>query len=183
MNKKIFLSVAAVGLLAASLTACGDSSNNAKSSKVEDCAAGLTKECLEGEWSFIGISNLLDTAGAIRPDYNFSNAPGRLILKSTTPADSFEFHLPAASMNAGQIDCTPLYGTWNVAQNTLTMELGKMTMGCLQYGERSMTFNPTLKIKGNTVELSLQKLWFMKTEFDDEETKMGSAEVFSITDL
>jgi hypothetical protein len=46
-----------------------------------------------------------------------------------------------------------------------------------------MTFNPTLKIKGNTVELSLQKLWFMKTEFDDEETKMGSAEVFSITDL
>ena len=56
MNKNIFLSAAAAALLAVSLTACGDSSTSAKSSKAEDCAAGLTKECLEGEWSFIGIS-------------------------------------------------------------------------------------------------------------------------------
>lgn len=180
MNKKIFLSVAAVGLLAASLTACGDSSSGAKSSKAEDCAAGLSAECLEGSWNLVGLA-LISTdpanpgAGDILTNYNYSAAPGVMTFNED---GSFQFDVPmSAPEDLRTVDCNPIYGDWSIAGASLTLN-AKINNMCL--GQKHITITPVIKQEGVSIKMSFGALWLMENAMDEVDLRASSTEVLTI---
>lgn len=172
--KKISMALAIAGLgAAAMMTACTDSGTQAKKpTKAQECAAGLSTECLIGDWSAKGVANV--TTGEMHPSFNYSSAPGTL---SFMDNGQFMYDVPAgapAAANCGQ----KTYGTWSVSGNTLTM---KSTVGGLCLPTKSYSGTPKVTVGAGTVDLVFEKLFFLFNVSDEAGDRAGYGDVFSIS--
>ena len=157
-------------------TACGDSSSDPKPSKAEECANGLSSDCLVGSWNMIGLAN--SGTGEILPSYDYKSAPGMLTFSED---GSFQFDVPAAApADLRTIDCNPVYGTWTVSGNTLTMKSTVNGM-CLDTKQKSITFVPIITTNGAQIKMTTGVLWFFFNATDEKSIKENSTEVYTIS--
>ena len=60
MNKKFSMILGAACLSTALLVGCSDDSASSGPSKAEECAAGITSDCVVGTWNMIGFADIPD---------------------------------------------------------------------------------------------------------------------------
>ena len=172
--KKMLLVPFAAALALSTLTACGDSSSDPKPSKAEECANGLSSDCLVGSWNMIGLAN--SGTGEILPSYDYKSAPGMLTFNED---GSFQFDVPAAApVDLRTIDCNPVYGTWTVSGNTLTM---KSTVNGMCLAKKSTTVVPIITTNGAQIKMTMGGLWLLENATDEVSIKSNSTEVYTIS--
>ena len=167
------LAVASLCSLAA-FTACGDSSSSASKSKAEECANGLSAECLQGSWNMLGFAN--NGTGEILPAYDYKAAPGKLTFNED---GTFQFDVPLsapADLKAG--DCNPVYGNWTISGTQLTLK-GTINGMCLAH--KSATFTPVIAAEGAEIKMSMGGLWLMENATDEVSIKSYAGEVYTIS--
>ena len=172
--KKVSMMLAIVGLGAAMMTACDSGSTEAKKpSKAEECAAGVSTECMVGEWSMKGFAS--KDGGAMHPGYDYTSAPGKLTF---TDDGQFKVDIPTgAPSEFTSVDCNPIYGTWSVDAGVLTMTT-KMRNLCM--ATKVFTGSPKITV-GATVDMDLGQLFFLYNATDEASDRAGYTEVFSIS--
>lgn len=175
--KRTFSAIFGAACLSATafLAACSDDSSSSPS-KAEECANGLTAECIEGSWDLQGMVSLQDTTMSdINAFYNYTAAPGKLTF---TEDGSFQFDLPVGSPTSAETDCNPVYGNWTVENGVLTM---KSTVGNVCLISRNKTLTPVIKVEANVVKMRFNELWLLYNETDEESVRSYYAELFSIS--
>ncbi len=173
MKNKVFIGLAAALALSA-FTACSESSSSSKPTKAEECAKGLSKECLVGAWSMIGFANV--GTGEILPNYDYQAAPGLLTFNED---GSFQFDLPtAAPAGLRDVDCNPIFGNWSISGTSLSMHA---TVGGLCLAKQSATFTPTIAADGANIKMTVGGLWLLENATDETSIKSYSSEVFTIS--
>ena len=171
--KKMLLVPFAAALALSTLTACGDSSSDPKPTKAQECANGLSSDCLVGSWNMIGLAN--SGTGEILPSYNYT-APGKLTFNED---GSFQFDLPAAApADLRTIDCNPVYGTWSVSGNTLAMEA---TVNGMCLAKKRTTVVPVITTNGAQIKMTTGSLWLLENATDEKSIKENSTEVYTIS--
>jgi len=169
--KKMFLVPLAIAV--SMFTACGDSSSDPKPTKAQECANGLSADCLVGSWNMIGLAN--SGTGEILPSYNYT-VPGMLTFNED---GSFQFDVPlAAPADLRTIDCNPVYGTWTVSGNTLTM---KSTVNGMCLAKKSTTVVPIITTNGAQIKMTMGGLWLLENATDEVSIKSNSTEVYTIS--
>lgn len=173
--KKISLALAIAGLGAAALmSACTDSGTSAKKpTKAQECANGLTTECLIGTWNVNGFANR--TTGEMNPTINYSANPGKLTFDEN---GKYEFSVPAGVTNPSVTACNPVYGTYSVDAGSLTLK-GTVRNECL--AKNTYVGTPKLEVGDATIKLTLDTLYFMFNVTDESANRVGFGETFSIS--
>lgn len=140
--------------------------------KAEECAAGLSSECLIGEWSMKGFAS--KDGGAMHPGYDYTSAPGKLTF---TDDGQFKVDIPTgAPSEFTSVDCNPIYGTWSVDAGVLTMTT-KVRNLCM--ATRTYQGSPTITV-GTTVNMDLGRLFFLYSATDEPSVRTDYTEEFSI---
>lgn len=170
MKNKVFIAMTAAVAMAA-LTACGDSSGSSEPTKAEACAQGVSDECLDGTWDLIGIAT--NQTGEIYPYANYSANPGKLIFNKEN--HTLEFDLPAVGTSKVDPRDYPVYGTWSIADGKLHVSVSTTAIHGTNFD-----FEPTLKVEGAVVKMTLNKLFFIVPEIDDS-VPDANTEVFTIS--
>lgn len=181
-SRTVSRALAVAGLCSlAALTACGDSSSSPSKSKAQECAEGLSAECLVGSWNLIGISYVGETK--VSPLYNYQAAPGVLTFNED---GSFQFSMPQGAPAAltTDEDCNPyINGTWNVEGKILNFvsdphKNNNMQM-CLN-GKKSFAVSPTIALEENQIKMTFGQLVLMEHVTDDD-SKNYLSEVYTIS--
>ena len=175
MSKSAFGLLAAASLCSMVAVGCSDDSSS-KPSKGEECAAGLSADCLIGTWEAAGIVNNAAEEKPFYVGYDYSAAKGSITF---TEDGKFEYHLPATSPNAAAIDCNPVYGEWTVNGTQLSLKAITSNM-CME--SKSATVTPTISSDGAVVTLNIGRLYLTPSdEVDENEIKANGAEIFTIS--
>ena len=184
MNKKNLIAMMAAGSFCLSaLTACGDSSTEARVPKGQQCANGLTAECLVGEWSMLGFAN--KGTKVMLPEFNYADMPGKLTFQ---PDGSFNFVLPtnAPAALVNDSDCNPIKGSWSVEGTVLTLSsvakhFDNLQM-CLGTGTH-ITLEPEVNLEDDPghVRLLFGEIILMGKATNEQSVRDYSTEVFSIS--
>lgn len=178
--KKVSMALAVAGLgTAAMMAACNTTPTESKPTKAQECAAGLSTECLVGEWSVKGLASIAD--GSMHPSFDYSARPGKLIFNDD---GTFEYQVPAgtpSSVNCGETT----YGTWSVNGASLTMKstIGNMCIDNKTFKGYVFTSTPSVKVNdtSTTVDLAFGSLYFLYNISDEAADRVGYNEVFSIS--
>ena len=92
---------------------------------------------------------------------------------------SFQFDVPAAApVDLRTIDCNPVYGTWTVSGNTLTM---KSTVNGMCLAKKSTTVVPIITTNGAQIKMTMGGLWLLENATDEVSIKSNSTEVYTIS--
>lgn len=170
------------------LSGCSES-EEPDPTKAELCAAGVTRECVLGTWTMDGVKSIQNKTFV--EGFDFSAAPGSLEFYvdvekrpsgTKVKTDMFKISWPAASPNAAQTDCNPVYGTWSVSGNTLVLN---STINNMCFKPKSITIQPTFTNNGLRVEMEFGRLWLNANQISTqlgikEESQAFYTEVFSI---
>lgn len=179
-----FASLASLAIL----SGCSDASEP-DPTKAELCANGINRECLLGTWTLDGVKSI--QLGTYAEGFDFSAAPGSLEFYvdvekkgngTKIKTDMFKFSWPAASPNAAQADCNPVYGTWTVSGNTLSLN---STINNMCFKPARVTVEPTLTNNGARIEMQFGRVWLNANQISTqlgikEESQAFYTEVFSI---
>lgn len=169
--KKISLMLALAGFGAATLmTACDSGADAPKPTKAQECANGLSTECLVGEWAVNGFASKED--GSMHEKYNYTAAPGKMIFNAD---GSFQFD-PPATAPVRVTECKHVYGSWSVNGTTLSM---KANVGNLCIETSSYNGSPKITVGATSVTMNLDKLFFMVNAPDDDEGALKTSQVES----
>ncbi|WP_297698507.1 hypothetical protein [uncultured Fibrobacter sp.] len=173
MKNKVFIALAAAVAMSA-LTACGDSSGSSEPSKAEACAQGISEDCLAGTWSLIGLAN--KNTGDIYPYADYKQAgkqPGKLIFDKEKK--KFEMDLPVGVSTVDPNDY-PIYGDWSIAEG------GKLHLHMMTTAIEGFNFDltPVIKVEGNIVRMTFDRLFFLAPEIDDSPANVNT-EVYTIS--
>ena len=177
--KKMFLvpfaaALCSIGLLAA----CGDSSTSPKKSpKSEECAKGVTTECMVGSWSLIGLANATNN-NEIIPNFDYTTGPGKLTF---TEDGKFEFDLPSVNLGSSPLLNPldyPVYGDWKVEAGVLKLH----SMSTALYKTR-VERAPIISVEGAQVKMTFgpNTLWLMENATDETSIKANGTEVYTIS--
>lgn len=172
--KKVSLMLALAGFgAAAMMTACDSGTDAPKPTKAQECAAGVSTECMIGSWSMKGFK--AKDGSAMHPSYDYSAAPGMLTF---TEDGQFKVDIPAtAPAEFTAADCNPIYGEWSVANGVLTMKT-KMRNLCM--ATKTYQGTPVINV-GATVDMDLGQLFFLFNATDEASDRSGYTETFSIS--
>lgn len=174
--KKMIAALAAFGL-ASVFTACDSGTTNAKPTKGQECANGISAECLVGEWAMNGLANKV--SGELSVSYNYTTAPGKLIFSED---GSYQFFAPATAPADVKM-CDGGYGTWSVADGSLTMRATVKTecVDMKTFKNNTYVSKPQVAVKGATVEMVFDGLFYFLGGTDEAEIKTQYGESYSIS--
>ncbi len=159
--------LASLAVAATLFTACGESSTTPPS-KAEQCAVGLTNDCVMGTWSIDGPtvprSAGNDVVTIIHPSHDFKSSPATL-----------RFYIDEKQKNKFEFINSPLsktgcsaktYGDWAIVGNSLSLYAN--------IGNECMTKNdiiimPEIKAEGASVTMKFPEKFFMEPEMKDED--------------
>lgn len=166
MTIKILASLAIAATL---FTACGDETTSTPPSKAEQCATGLSSDCLLGTWSSNGpiVPQVIgaDTVDLVAPNPDFSTSPATLkFYIDEKKANKFEFINSPLTKAICQNGTGKIYGDWQIVGNSLHLKANIGNM-CLQPSE-DQTIETVVQIEGAAVTLKLKHLFFMSPELD-----------------
>lgn len=164
-------------LSTALLVGCSDDSASSGPSKAEECAAGITSDCVVGTWNMIGFAD--NASGTMMAEYDYSAMPGSITFSEDS---SFVFTLPSAAAAAlNDPECASIKGTWNVTPPSLNLstrvaEFDNMDM-CV--GKSRGTLTPKITVEGSLVKMSLGQVFFLDRITDEGGVKTSGTEVFT----
>ena len=171
MTIKILATLAVTATL---LTACGDETTTTPPTKAEQCATGLTSDCLLGTWSSNGpiVPQVIgtDTVDLVTPKPDFSTSPATLkFYVDEKKANKFEFINSPLTIAPCQNGTGKIYGDWEIVGNSLHLKANVGNL-CLQPND-NQTIETIVSIDGAAVTLKLKHLFFLSPELDlgDEE--------------
>lgn len=178
MNKKFSMVLGAACLSAALLAGCSDDSASSGASKAEECATGITSDCLLGTWSMIGFAD--NASGVIMPEYDYMAMPGSMVFNEDS---SFVFTLPSnAAAVLGDAECATIQGTWTVTPPSLNLStrVDRFDNMGMCTGKSKGTLTPKVAVEGSQVKMSLGQVFFLDRITDESSVKTTGTEVFTI---
>ena len=172
-----------IAIAATMFTACAESTTTPPS-KAQECAAGLTAQCIMGTWSTEGPTIPQPTGEGfiyiIDPSHNFREDPATLkFYVDEKKVNKFEF---TNSSKSTAFECKPtkIYGNWEIINNSIHLNA---TAGndCIDRSQNDKTIQAEINIDGNDVALTIKELYFLEPEMKsaDAVTKAGSYEVYN----
>jgi len=180
MTIKILASLA----IAASLfTACSETTTPPPT-KADQCAAGLSTDCLIGTWSINGptvaktVGN--DVVYVIDQSHNLSASPATLkfYIDPQKKTNMFEF----TNSSLSRADCiTPTgktYGTWDILGTSIHL-YAKIGNECMEKSD--VTLPAVVAVEAGKVSMTLQGLFFMEPEMKQADLvdKQNTTEVYT----
>ena len=171
-----------IAIAATMFTACAESTTTPPS-KAQECAAGLTAQCIMGTWSTEGPT-IPQPAGTdviyiIDPSHNFREDPATLkFYVDEKKVNKFEF----TNSSKSTAECKPIkiYGNWEIINNSIHLNA---TAGndCIDPTQNDKSIQAEISIDGSDVTLTLKELFFLEPEMKnaDAVTKAGSYEVYN----
>lgn len=183
MRIKFFASLAIAATL---FSACSDNATTPPPSKAQQCAAGLSAECLMGTWSINGptltktvVSDMgSDIVYVTDPSHDLSASPATLrFYVDEKQANKFHFANSPLS-KAGDCKPTNIYGNWNIVGTSLHL-YANIGNDCM--AENDATIPTTIKVEGNVVKFTLQSIFFMEPEMKSSDLveKQTATEIYT----
>lgn len=171
--------LASLAVAASLFTACGESSTTPPS-KAEQCAVGLTTDCLMGTWSINGPTVVRitgnDSVYVIHPNHDFTTSPATLkFYVDEKQTNRFEF----ANSPLSKTQCSPkTYGKWDVVGNAIHLyaNIGNECMA-----KNDITIMPIIKAEGLKVTMKFPERFFMEPEMKNEDAvdQRATSEVYT----
>ena len=160
--------LAMLAIAATLITACGDETTSTPPTKAEQCAAGLTSDCLLGTWSVNGPTGATavgnDIVYIIDPNYDLTSNPATLkFYIDEKNVKTFEF--THSSLSKAGCDLPKTYGKWELNGSSLHLKVTTNT-ACIperQYEEATIT--PEIAVTGAKVKMTFKQLFFMRPEY------------------
>jgi hypothetical protein len=160
--------LATLAIAATLFTACGDESTSTPPTKAEQCATGLTSDCLLGTWSINGPTGATavgnDIVYIIDPSHDLTSSPATVkFYIAEKNVKTFEF--THSSLSKAGCDLTKTYGTWELNGTALHLKATANT-ACIperQYVEATIT--PEIAVSGAKVTMTFKQLFFMRPEY------------------
>lgn len=161
--------LATLAIAATLFTACDDETTATPPTKAEQCAAGLTKDCLLGTWSSNGpiVPQVIgaDTVDLVAPKPDFSTSPATLkFYVDEKKANKFEFINSPLTKALCQNGTGKIYGNWEIVGNSLHLSANVGNL-CLQPND-NQTIETIVRVDGAAVTLKLKHLFFLSPELD-----------------
>lgn len=161
--------LASLAIAATVFTACGDDSTTSAPTKAEQCAAGLSNDCITGTWSINGPteSRLVgtDIVYIIDPGHDLTANPATIKFYTNYKGENlFEYTLSPLSQAICEL--TKTYGNWEIAGTSLTLTATTNTT-CMVGGDR-ITLTPKISTAGGKITMTFEKLFFMRPEYGAE---------------
>ena len=161
MTIKILASLALATTL---FTACSDNATTPPPTKAEQCAAGLSADCVLGTWSIQGptIQRTYDSNvfTIIDPSHDFGASPAtlRFYVDEKQQTNKFEFKNSEASKAVG---CKPvkIYGTWDIVGTSLHLR-AKTGNDCMAVDDATIPVE--ISTAGGNVTITLKQIFFME---------------------
>ena len=168
MTIKILASLALATTL---FTACGDNATTPPPTKAEQCAAGLSADCVLGTWSIQGPTIQrtygTDVVTLIDPSHDFGASPAtlRFYVDEKQQTNKFEFKNSEASKAVG---CKPvkIYGTWDIVGTSLHL-LAKTGNDCMAVSGDTIPVD--VSVVGGQVTMTLKQIFFMEPEMKESD--------------
>ena len=162
--------LASLAIAATMFTACSDSATTPPPTKAEQCAAGLSADCVLGTWSLQGptIQKTYETdvVTLIDPSHDFGASPAtlRFYVDEKQQTNKFEFKNSEASKAVG---CKPvkIYGTWDIVGTSLHLR-AKTGNDCMAVSDA------TIPVEISTVggvTMTLKQIFFMEPEMKESD--------------
>ncbi len=180
MTIKILASLALATTL---FTACGDNATTPPPTKAEQCAAGLSADCVLGTWSLQGPTIQrtygTDVVTLIDPSHDFGEKPAtlRFYVDEKQKANKFEFN---NSENSKAEECKPIkiYGTWDIVGTSLHL-WAKTGNDCMAASDETIPVE--ISTVGGNVTITLKQIFFMEPEMkqSDAVEKKTATEVYT----
>ena len=180
MTIKILASLALATTL---FTACSDNATTPPPTKAEQCAAGLSADCVLGTWSIQGptIQRTYDSNvfTIIDPSHDFGASPAtlRFYVDEKQQTNKFEFKNSEASKAVG---CKPvkIYGTWDIVGTSLHL-WAKTGNDCMAVNEATIPVD--VSVVGGQVTMTLKQIFFMEPEMkqSDAVERKTATEVYT----
>jgi len=169
MTTKIMASFALAAL--ASLTACGDSNSSTPPTKAQQCAAGVTSDCILGTWSLNGptVPRTVDAnvIYVIESSHDFTANPAKLrFYIDEKKANKFEFTNSPLSTADCKTTTGVTYGNWDIVGNALHL-YANIGNECMAKNE--ITLTPEIKVEGAAITMTFKEIFFMEPEMKSED--------------
>jgi len=181
MTIKILASLALATTL---FTACGDNATTPPPSKAEQCAAGLSADCVLGTWSLQGPTiqrtNGTDAVTIIDPSHDFGEKPAtlRFYVDEKQKANKFEFNNSENSKAEEKCKLIKkIYGTWDIVGTSLY--LWAKTGDCIEPSDATIPVE--MSVVGGQVTMTLKQIFFMEPEMkqSDAVERKTATEVYT----
>ncbi len=176
--------LATIAMAATLFSACGDSSSTSAPSKAEQCATGLSADCLMGTWSINGptipifVGN--DIVYDIDPSHNFKASPAtlRFYYDKQTKRNTFEFINSPLSTAECQPSSEQMYGTWEIVGSSLHL-FARIGNECMEKNDATLT--PVIAVSGSSVTMTLSPIFFMENELkkSDLRERQSASEIYT----
>ena len=174
--------LASLAIAASIFTACSESTTTPPT-KAEQCAAGLSKDCLMGTWSINGPSSEDPTVPGsiiIDPSHNLSAAPATVrFYIDDKKVNRFEYTLSTATK--ATCDLGKTYGTWEILGTSLHLTATTNTI-CMPKPDDEAIIAPVIKAEAGVVTMTFGQLFFMKPEYGNSASTtelIGKSEVYT----
>lgn len=164
MRNKI-LALAAIS----SLLVFGACSDESSPSIADKCAKGFSKDCLEGSWNLVSISNKEGTM--VISDYTAS--PGVLTIKNNGEFEYLTSNSTSSDMAASGCGGVKEYGTWTANETEKKVTFKFTITDCHTFNE-THTVKPAL----SATDMNLNGVVFQTGDLTDANTKDISTEMF-----
>ena len=156
--------LAPIAIAATLFTACSESTVTPPT-KAEQCAAGLSADCLTGTWSIDGPTAAITYDGAIiytiDQSHNLKDAPATVkFYTDEKKGNQFEYTL--SNLTKAQCDVGKTYGTWEIVNGALHLTATTNTI-CMP--DNDLTITPIFKNEDGEVTMTFNQLFFMKPEY------------------
>lgn len=169
MRTKILASLA---IATAMFTACSETTTTPPPTKAEQCAAGLTSDCIMGTWSISGptIPSIVgtDTVYLVDQNHNYASSPATLkFYVDEKKGNKFEF--VESPLAKGCKSATgKMYGDWSITGTSLTLYAG-IGSDCIETSKNRTTLTPIISVNGANVKMTFKQIFFMIPELDGED--------------
>ena len=170
MRFKIFASLAIAATATAMFTACSETTTAPPPSKAQQCASGLSADCLLGTWSvddpIIPTPVGTDTVYLVDQSHNLSASPATLkFYVDDKKANKFEY--TESSLAKGCKSPTgKMYGNWSITGNSLYLYAN---IGSECMAQNSTTIVPEITIDVDKVYMKFGSVFFMGPELDGDD--------------
>ena len=185
--KNLMLAMMAV-MTSAMFTACSESTTTPPPSKAEQCAAGLSTDCLMGTWSINGPTLAksvtsefgTDITYVLDPSHDLSASPATLkfYVDPEKKTNSFEFTNSSLSKADCKTATGKTYGIWDIVGTSLHL-YARIGNDCMATSDA--TIPVTIATEGGIVKLTFQSIFFMEPEMKESDAveKKTATEVYT----
>lgn len=180
--------LASLAIAATMFTACSESTTTPPPSKAEQCAAGLSTDCLMGTWSINGPTLAksvtsefgTDITYVLDPSHDLSASPATLkfYVDPEKKTNSFEFTNSSLSKADCKTATGKTYGIWDIVGTSLHL-YARIGNDCMATSDA--TIPVTIATEGGIVKLTFQSIFFMEPEMKQSDAieKQTAIEVYN----